>query len=151
MEMLTYLRGQTSTVPHLMTVCITHAHTCTQVLILCTYIHTQTPAVKRPTVSLVLYHPHMSPGRAVFIIVPTFLMRELGSNIAQIYNIQQRLNGAQGAACPWGTTCVSAGLALCSGGSNYPVGGCSLLCFPPEPAHLGVAHPCSQQGPWTVM
>ena len=88
--------------PHFMTMCITHAHICTWVLTLHTCIHTQTPAVKRPTVRLVLYHPHMSPGRAVFITMPTFLMRELGSNIVQIYKVQQRPNCAQGAAWPWG-------------------------------------------------
>ena len=55
-----------------------------------------TPVVERPTVSLVLCHPHMSPGRAVFIIMPTFLLRKLGSDIVQIYNVQRHPN------CAWG-------------------------------------------------
>lgn len=44
--------------PHFMTVCITHAHICTWELTWHTYIHMQTPAVKRPSQPGALPSPH---------------------------------------------------------------------------------------------
>lgn len=67
-----------------------------------------TPGVERPMVSLVLCHPHMSPGRAIFIIMPTFLMRKLGSDIVQIYNVQWHPNCAWGKPGLGGPTCSQA-------------------------------------------
>lgn len=78
----------------------THTHICTQVLhvrtqvlhvhthILCTHMKTctHTPAAKRPRVSLVLCHPHMSSGRAILIIIATFLMKILDT--VQMYDAQ---------------------------------------------------------------
>lgn len=134
--------------PRFMLVCITHEHTHIHRYALThTNMRMHTPVVERPMVSLVLCHPYMSPGRAVFIIMPTFLMRKLGSDVVQIYNVQWHPNCAWGKPGLGGPTCSSSGPVLCSGGSNYSVGGCRLPCFLADLAHMGVVHPCSEQGP----